>query len=207
MTILHKVTAFVTRSEGSARELLVFCHPNAGVQLPAGTVDAGEEIAEAVLREVWEEAGLPNVSLLGELDAFRQPLAPGERILLRTLQLRRQPRAASQLIPYTLKRGMAVQLLAERDGYAQISYIEREIGAPQPKLLASVQGWAAAESLTDRVERRLFHLCLATTAAGEWENYADGQRFRFYWVPLTKDPGLIPPQDSYLARVREQLLG
>jgi 8-oxo-dGTP pyrophosphatase MutT (NUDIX family) len=207
MSILHKVTAFVTRGEGAARELLVFRHPNAGVQLPAGTVGAGEEIEEAVLREVWEEAGLPNVILLGELDTFQQPLTPGERILLKTLQLRREPRADAPPVPYTLKRGMTVQLLGERDSWDQVRYEEREIGVERPALLACVSGWAAAESLSAQVERHLFHLCLAASAAGEWTHYADGQHFRFYWVPLGQNPGVVSPQGSYLARVRQQLLG
>lgn len=206
MTILHKVTAFITRDEGAERELLVFRHPNAGVQLPAGTVGAGEWIEEAVLREVWEEAGLPNVFLLGELETFRQPLAAEQRVLLRTLQLRATLRADAPLIPYTLKRGMTVQLLDERDGFAEVRYVEHEIGVEHPATLADIRGWIATEQITAQVERHLFHLGLAASTAGEWTNYADGQCFRLYWVALGQNPGLIPPQDGYLARVKERLM-
>src|SRR5262249_43927849 len=50
--LLEKVTAFVTRDAAQARELLVFRHPHAGVQIPAGTVEKGESAEAAALREV-----------------------------------------------------------------------------------------------------------------------------------------------------------
>ncbi len=56
--IVKKVVAYITRGD----ELLVFTHrdfPEAGVQVPAGTVEDGETLDAAVLREVHEETGLP----------------------------------------------------------------------------------------------------------------------------------------------------
>ena len=50
--VLEKVTAFITRGAGAARELLVFQHQAAGIQLPAGTVEAGEDVEAALWREV-----------------------------------------------------------------------------------------------------------------------------------------------------------
>ncbi len=53
----EKVLCFVVR----ASSLLVFEHvdvPEAGVQLPAGGVEAGETPAEAAVRELFEESGL-----------------------------------------------------------------------------------------------------------------------------------------------------
>ena len=55
---VKKVVAYNTRGD----ELLVFTHrefPEAGVQVPAGTVEEGETLDAAVLREVHEETGLP----------------------------------------------------------------------------------------------------------------------------------------------------
>lgn len=65
---MHKVVAYITRGE----RLLVFAHPDApeaGIQVPAGTVEAGEDPAKVVLREAVEETGLTEleiVSFLGE---------------------------------------------------------------------------------------------------------------------------------------------
>ena len=46
----QKVTAFVTRGVGEDAELLVFRHPHAGLQLPAGTVEVDESPPAAALR-------------------------------------------------------------------------------------------------------------------------------------------------------------
>lgn len=40
------------------REVLAFRHPFAGVQVPKGTVEPGEPLADAVLRELHEESGI-----------------------------------------------------------------------------------------------------------------------------------------------------
>ena len=59
----HKVFAYVTHGD----LLLVFRHPNApqaGLQVPAGTVRDGEPPEEAVMREVTEESGLDDVVLI-----------------------------------------------------------------------------------------------------------------------------------------------
>jgi 8-oxo-dGTP pyrophosphatase MutT (NUDIX family) len=53
----RRVVAYVVR-DGS---LLVFDHrdiPEAGTQVPAGTVEDGEDLADAVVREVLEECGV-----------------------------------------------------------------------------------------------------------------------------------------------------
>jgi 8-oxo-dGTP pyrophosphatase MutT (NUDIX family) len=55
--VYRRVVAYVVR-EGS---LLVFDHrdiPEAGTQVPAGTVEDGEDPADAVVREVLEECGV-----------------------------------------------------------------------------------------------------------------------------------------------------
>lgn len=58
----HKVVAYITRG----RELLVFEHegmPEAGVQVPAGTVEPDEPLEAALWREVAEESGLTQSQL------------------------------------------------------------------------------------------------------------------------------------------------
>ena len=66
----RRVVAYITRDTDRGRELLVFEHaddPEAGVQVPAGRLDPGEELESALLREIAEEAGLANVRVVGEL--------------------------------------------------------------------------------------------------------------------------------------------
>jgi 8-oxo-dGTP diphosphatase len=57
MLTVHKVVAYVV----AADKLLVLVHPHhpdAGLQVPAGTIEAGESTDVAVLRELTEETGL-----------------------------------------------------------------------------------------------------------------------------------------------------
>lgn len=63
-----KAYAYVTRSDGDA-SLLVFEHRDAaaGVQVPKGTVEAGEEPCDAVVRELYEESGLEAVETVRRL--------------------------------------------------------------------------------------------------------------------------------------------
>ncbi|MEV0528780.1 NUDIX domain-containing protein [Streptomyces sp. NPDC050439] len=70
-----RVAAYVIR-EGDAPELLVFDHVNesqAGTQIPAGGVQPGENLEEAVLRETFEETGLQTVSVVGQLTVEDKP--------------------------------------------------------------------------------------------------------------------------------------
>jgi 8-oxo-dGTP pyrophosphatase MutT (NUDIX family) len=61
MKSVEKVLAYITRERIGGLELLVFDHqefPEAGVQIPAGSVERNEEVTAAVLREIFEESGL-----------------------------------------------------------------------------------------------------------------------------------------------------
>jgi len=60
--MIRKVVAYITQGD----QLLVFSHPHhpeAGIQVPAGTVEEGESPREAVLREAREETGLDGLEI------------------------------------------------------------------------------------------------------------------------------------------------
>jgi 8-oxo-dGTP pyrophosphatase MutT (NUDIX family) len=62
----HRAYAYVTHGP----RLLVFRHvdfPEAGLQVPAGTIDPGEDPAQAVVREAGEETGLAGLALVSFL--------------------------------------------------------------------------------------------------------------------------------------------
>lgn len=70
-----RVAAYVIRNRSSP-ELLVFDHvdaPEAGTQIPAGGVDPGEALEDAVIREVAEETGLTGVSVIGAIATDDRP--------------------------------------------------------------------------------------------------------------------------------------
>jgi 8-oxo-dGTP pyrophosphatase MutT (NUDIX family) len=70
VSVQEKVVAYITRG----MDLLVFRHtefPEAGIQVPAGSVEPGESLRSAVLREAYEESGLASLqacTYLGSLD-------------------------------------------------------------------------------------------------------------------------------------------
>ena len=68
-----RVVAYVTRERNGRRELLVFDHrddPEAGTQVPAGRLEAGEDLEAGLLRELHEEAGLEHVRIVRKLGEF-----------------------------------------------------------------------------------------------------------------------------------------
>jgi putative (di)nucleoside polyphosphate hydrolase len=76
MSVTRKAYAYVTREAAEARAVLVFRHrdyPEAGIQVPRGTVDAGEEPTATVLRELCEECGLCAARLIGLLATDTEP--------------------------------------------------------------------------------------------------------------------------------------
>ena len=64
--VREKVYAYITQG----KQLLVFRHvdfPDAGIQVPGGSVQPGEPLREAVLREAFEETGLDDLRIVAEL--------------------------------------------------------------------------------------------------------------------------------------------
>jgi ADP-ribose pyrophosphatase YjhB (NUDIX family) len=61
-----KVTALITRLVDGRPELCVFDHAG-WVQIPAGTLEAGEHPIAGVVREAWEETGLPRLEVVARL--------------------------------------------------------------------------------------------------------------------------------------------
>jgi 8-oxo-dGTP pyrophosphatase MutT (NUDIX family) len=72
--VRQKVYAYITCKS----HLLVFEHvdfPEAGIQVPGGKVEPGEDLARAVLREVREETDLKGVDLLRYLGSVERDLS------------------------------------------------------------------------------------------------------------------------------------
>jgi 8-oxo-dGTP diphosphatase len=70
----HKAFAYITHGD----RLLVFRHPaapDAGIQVPAGSVRAGETPEDAVVREAHEETGLTGLVLVCPLGEHRRDMS------------------------------------------------------------------------------------------------------------------------------------
>jgi 8-oxo-dGTP pyrophosphatase MutT (NUDIX family) len=128
---LEKVTAFVLRIGEFGGELLVFKHPTAGVQLPAGTVETGELPESAVTREVLEETGL--VARVVRKNGVEERDAPAGSGYLRSsaVQLRFSPRDEAILAGKVLPRCL-VHLGDRRDGFIHVHYHEFDLNQQPP---------------------------------------------------------------------------
>lgn len=72
-TVIRKAFAYITHAD----RLLVFRHPgapDAGIQVPAGTIRDGERPADAALREARQETGLADLILVRFLGERRRDL-------------------------------------------------------------------------------------------------------------------------------------
>jgi ADP-ribose pyrophosphatase YjhB (NUDIX family) len=90
----QKAFAYITRGVGGEREILLLAHPDhpeAGIQVPAGTMLAAEPVLEAVLREASEETGLKDLTVarvLGTVEFDARPFGRNEVHLRHFVHLR-----------------------------------------------------------------------------------------------------------------------
>lgn len=195
---LHKVTALVTRQVEKGRELLLFRHPTAGIQLPAGTVELDESPEIAVLRELQEETGLKNAILLGKIGELLQPIPPQLYYILRTTKLFDEPAHDASTTGFTLFRGAAVRHLQDCQTFAHVAFEEYDLGQTPPALVFYQEGYVRRSLLTRSVLRHFYHLTPTHDTPAEWEQRADGHLFHCYWSPLQPMPQLVWSQQDWL---------
>lgn len=202
---LAKVVAFVTRDRKGERQLLVIRHPTAGLQLPAGTVNLGEQPEEAVLREVTEETGLVDVYITQALGSISEELAHDQRVILRATKIFNEPSFDASSDGFGLTRGTTVTVSRYVGRFAAIIGDPLDRRQEPPRRLSGVRGYVRSSLLGTSVERYLFHLTSSVITNESWGVYADGHDFLLSWSPLSPPPKLVAPQDSWLERVYAEL--
>lgn len=202
---LHKVTVFITRpAPAGGVELLLFQHPDAGVQIPAGTVEEGETLDAAALREGREESALENLRLVRSIGYWEEDFGLEQRAMLRRAVVYSRPDPGS-FDWATLPRGPMVHWLRQQNGYTQISYQEDD-RFPDPRYVSyQITGWVADDCLAGSLQRHFFHLAAGGGPQSRWSTYTDGHIFRPFWAPLDQLPQIVSPQDRWLPYVQEQL--
>ncbi len=206
--IVQKVTAFIIRERNSIKELLVFKHPTAGIQIPAGTVEEGEDIETAVKREVYEETGLRFVEIEDYLGCFENELENNQRIIAETTHVYIQPNLDAMPYKRKLPKGLTVDYLSTREDFTHISYIAYEYDQFYEPICidTNITGWVPNEKVSAQKKRHFFHLSTQEETADAWELKSDqGHIFKPYWTPLSPKPNIIPPQDQWLDFVYEKI--
>ena len=204
---LSKVTALITRDADLGRELLIFEHPTAGFQLPAGTVEPDKSPEAAVLRETAEETGLTDVKIAAHLDTLQHPLAPDERMVFKRCLLQASPGKYGTLYKsIVLNRGVTVRVIGCEDDYVRVTYPQYALERGELVVVSSKTGWLQRQLLTDNVQRHLYHLNALQPTPTQWRVKTDGHCFKLFWVPLAHEIGLISGQQCWLDQVRDRLL-
>ncbi|MDE0317043.1 MAG: NUDIX domain-containing protein [Candidatus Poribacteria bacterium] len=207
---IEKVTAFITQERNGVNMLLVFKHPTAGIQIPAGTVEEGEDIETAVIRETYEETGLQNVKIQKYLGCFENELENNQRIIAETTQVYIQPNLSA--IPYKLKlpKGLTVDCHSTQEDFTHISYIEYEYDKFHKPVCIdyNITGWIPNENLSAKKKRHFFQLTTQKETEDMWELKSDkGHIFQPFWTPLSPKPEIVSPQNRWLDFVYEKILG
>jgi ADP-ribose pyrophosphatase YjhB (NUDIX family) len=198
---IQKVTAFITREGEPGPELLVFEHehmPEAGIQVPAGTVEISEPIEQAVLREAWEETGLKTFHIERDLGVLSIELPTPYYVLLEAATLLTRPDGEPIDHPDAqLRRAWNIQLEQIAGEWARVTFKDKYEPA---------KGWILASQITNQLTRYRYHLTLLEPAPDRWEIFAEGRyTFCLYWLPLVPRPRLVSSQDSWL-NIHEQLI-
>ena len=203
---IKKVTAFITRVLAEEVDLLLFKHPDAGIQLPAGTVEIGEHPNEAVLREASEETGLSSfkfIKLLGRQEYF---LPESEMSTLRMTKLFDEPSYDSSSSGFALTRGSTVRVQNKVGDFSRVVTDPLIFGEQSDTRINNIEGYVRTSLLTDRIERYFFHLLSSDDRKEQWDVKADGFIFRCFWAPLKTQIEINKWQRSWLREYHEEII-
>lgn len=184
MSAIVKVTAFCIRGE----QLLVFDHPAAGTQVPAGTVEQGEDPRDAVLRELAEETGIFEPRIVQSLGVVQTVLAASKAYSVREIATH-DGRGVRRGLPLRVEpAGEVVAFVFEEWDFAE----------RPPKLLDRREGRCAHDAVTNLV-RRHFFLCETDDERTEpWVRRADGWEWTVRWAALDDTLHLSGEQHGWL---------
>lgn len=181
----------------SGKELLLFEHPSAGIQVPAGTVEIGEEPSDAALREGGEESGLEGLRVEEFLGAREEAPVIGDHFIACQTGVYSRPDPES-FCWAQFRTGITVQLLRQENGYAQVTFEEPDRW-PNPHFATyQITGWVPQKALSQVATRFYYLLSHHGRTPQQWEVAIDHHVFRPFWAPLDALPQVISPQASWV---------
>ncbi len=197
MTRLEKVTAFILRQRTSSPEVLLFEHPSAGIQVPAGTVEPGEDPESAALREGSEESGLDGLTLEAHITSVDERPAIGDHFVARATTVYSRPDTASFNWAH-FRPGLTVRLLRRADGFAHVTF-EEPNRWPNPEFATyQITGWVPEDVLVETATRHFYLLSHPGDTPEHWEVPIDHHIFKPFWAPISNLPQVISPQAPWL---------
>lgn len=195
-SVAEKVTAFITRHGAAGLELLIFEHPSAGIQLPAGTVEEGEPHEEAAAREAREESGLLDLPRGRFLEAVSVVLPEHQAIVLKTTTV--FPRPDSTGFDWAhIRNGIIVDVHHVGREFCHISYIERDPNTDLGKVNYQITGWIPTSAITRQITRYFYHFPYHGRTPERWPVDIDYHRFLLFWASLSHLPEIVEPQRGW----------
>ena len=198
---VEKVTGFVTCQWQNDTQLLLFKHPYAGIQIPAGTVEEGETLEDALLREVVEETGLIGntaVTLTHYLGSHVEKLPSDQCLIAQKTKVYARPDVTSFDWAY-LPRGLMMNVNRLEGEFTQVTYEEFD-QVPDPNFVSmAITGWVPNTVLADGRRRHFYHLTCHVRPDDSWTVFTDSHQFTLFWASLSALPNIIQPQDEWLA--------
>lgn len=183
MPVVEKVCVFVMRDSARGREVLLVEHPSAGIQLPAGTVELGENPEVAALREVREETGLAVFANHSFLGTTAEPLEGSLRVVNAATTVFSRPDLSS-FDWATLRRGLQVRALRQAVAFTQITYEEWDQIANPTYVTYCITGWVPDERLAVETKRYFYRFECAEETPERWSVRADNHVFTLFWASL-----------------------
>ncbi len=200
--MIEKVTAFVLRKKNNIPQLLVFSHPTAGTQIPAGTVEENEAVEVALLREINKETGLSNPKLIRKLGETLQFTGPNEAYLTQTLRCYSWPAQAAKRNGPLCNRGLLLQTFERKVGFTRVTYKEYDLNIEPPVLLSELEGWLPSDALTREIRRHFYILKVDEDTPEYWKTESDGGNvFQCYWVDVNAIPELMGEQAEWILQL------
>jgi 8-oxo-dGTP pyrophosphatase MutT (NUDIX family) len=199
-----KVAAFVIRRAAGGPELLLFEHPYAGIQLPAGTVEDGETAEQAACREAAEETGLAGLELRGWLAVQERRLPDGKGIMRRTASVYSRPDPNSMCWA-TIRNGLWVSVLRAAPGYLHVTYEEWDQWPDRSYVTYQITGWVAEDAVCEAQRRDFYLFECASATPDRWPVEIDNHVYVLFWAPVSRLPQIVTPQDEWLAYLPQDL--
>jgi 8-oxo-dGTP pyrophosphatase MutT (NUDIX family) len=186
----EKVTAFVTRATPQGMHLLIFEHPRAGFQLPAGTVEANEPHAKAAAREAREETGLRDLPPGRLLRTVQETLPDDHFLITTTTRVYARPDLTS-FDWASIRNGFLVWVHHVGPAFAHVTYAERDPHTEPAVVSFQITGWVPTGVITRQVTRFFYHFPYQGQTPVTWSVDTDNHRFRLFWAPLYQLPPIV----------------
>lgn len=196
--VLKKVTVFVIREKNGKKQVLLFQHPSAGIQIPAGTVEVGENTLEAAIREMKEETGITTFDKIECVGKENTRLEKNyAMIFTRPIAYSRPDKDSFDWC--TFRRGIKVTVNRKSEnGFTLVSYKEFDDFYNPTYITYEVTGWVTDDSLAYNMSRDFYMVSTSSCMEDSWEKFTDNHTFRLFWADIDNLPMIVTPQDQWI---------